>query len=213
MQLDKFIKIIGWRCSIQQALMALCILLRWCALWFWRTRLLLQQSFTRNCLCYFSAYGINAQFSKKYTEVLGKVSGEETIVSKPNYFSLVQGLTQRHQTTLVSAATPGNSASCSNLLVMVVILARSTTSQFLTDLHSTYDLWHMSSGAHLGKRSFQAEAGQLWGGTRDALVVLFLHSLFMGAGCSEDALFWISGFQQKLAQEVFQWVWCCHASS
>lgn len=152
---------------------------------------------------------------KKYTEVLGKVSGEETKVSKPNCFSSVQGLTQRHQTTLVSATTtPDDSTSCSNYSVMVFILVRSTTSQFLSDLYPAlmiHGTCHL--GAHLGqeelsgsgKATLRRDQGPPWR--------CFSSPLSSWVLAAVRTLFWITGFQQKLAQEVFQWVWCCHASS
>lgn len=51
-------------------------------------------------MCYFNAYSINAKFAKKYTEVLGKGSGEE-LQCQSQTAGLVQELTQRHQTAVV----------------------------------------------------------------------------------------------------------------
>lgn len=108
---------------------------------------------------------------------------------KAKLFSLVHGLTQRHQTTVVSAATaPGDSASCSNHSVMAVILVRSTTSQFLTELYPAFMIYGTCLQVLIwGKGAFR-QWRQLWGGMRDhlggAFPPLSPHGRCLQWGCS-----------------------------
>lgn len=79
MELDKFIKMVGWRGCIQQALIALYLLLKK-GVYLKKSsildRLLLQRRFQKIGMCYLHEYSVNATtLAKKYTEVLGKESG------------------------------------------------------------------------------------------------------------------------------------------